>query len=230
MKNEFSIIFNSQNEIVIFKKRGAACELNDDHKGNSILEIMKRLFIAYDPAMPHRLDRVTQGIMVIALNKESVKFYNEEIKNGTWDKYYVARVESNDKNLNSLVGVHKRFLTFENSKAEVVNKGGKLSLLEVLGIYPCPKSVNHHHVLVKLMTGRTHQIRVMLADLGLPLYDDYLYNSRADRSNKNKDLYLECIILKITDTSGTKRSFYLPNNPERDEFSKALQDKIDELK
>lgn len=229
MKDEFAIIYMSQNELVIFKNRGAACELNDDHKGNSILEIMKRLFVTYDPAMPHRLDRVTQGIMVVALNKDAVKFYNEEIKNGTWDKYYVAKVESSKKNVQDLVGVHRRYLKFEDSKAEVVNHGGKLSLLEIIGIYPCNNSIKHQLVLVKLLTGRTHQIRVMLADLGLPLFDDYLYNKQADKGNKNKDLYLECIILKINDTAGIRRKFYLPNNPDREEFPNDLKDKIEEL-
>jgi 23S rRNA-/tRNA-specific pseudouridylate synthase len=66
-------------------------------------------------------------------------------------------------------------------RAEVVRAGGKPSRLVVEGAWPAPGRSDQWHMVVRLLTGRFHQVRVMLAHLGAPLVGDALYGGDPGR-------------------------------------------------
>lgn len=208
------ILAQTDRYAVIFKPAGIATQLSDDKNESSLESILKKTLGKEHIFFPHRLDRVTQGLLLIAFDKETVAYFNNEIKNKRFDKFYLAKVETKIPDPETLIGVHKRFIKVDDNISRIVKSGGLPSFLEILSIEPAPESPEFYHVLVKLLTGRMHQIRVMLADMGIPLCGDFLYNP----DSKGKDFYLESIVLNFMDTKGTEQSFYCNDNPDREKI------------
>ena len=218
MKTEkIKILHRSENEIVVFKPAGIATQLSNDIKGSSLESILKKQLRVKELFFPHRLDRVTSGLLLIALHKEAITFYGEEVKSIHFQKYYVAQVENNTKNIRSLIGTHKRFLKVQGNTSTIVKSGGKPSFLDILCIQPCLKNKDHYEIFIRLITGRMHQIRIMLADLGIPLCGDHLYNKKASSKDRlNDNFHLESVILKFKDMDGKDHTIY--SSPEHLEY------------
>ena len=207
--NKIKILHSSENEIVVFKPAGIATQLSDDIKGSSLENMLMKQLGVKELFFPHRLDRVTSGLLLIALHKEAITFYGEEIKSTHFQKYYVAQVEDNTEDIRALIGTHKRYLKIEGNVNTIVKSGGKPSFLDILHIQPNLKNKNNYEVLIRLITGRMHQIRIMLANLGIPLCGDHLYNKKAGSKNRlNDNFYLESIILKFKDMDGKYHTIY----------------------
>jgi 23S rRNA-/tRNA-specific pseudouridylate synthase len=196
------ILIQTDREAVVFKPAGIATQLSDDVKGSSLESILKNELGKKEIFFPHRLDRVTRGLLIIAFDKETAAYYSEQIRNSKIEKYYLCEAENNTSaDIQSLIGTHKRFIKTENGRSRIVTSGGKPSFLEIISIDPVPESEDRFKIFIRLITGRTHQIRVMLADMGIPLSGDSLYNP----GSKYKDFYLEAVILKFTDSYGNER-------------------------
>jgi tRNA pseudouridine32 synthase / 23S rRNA pseudouridine746 synthase len=216
------ILAQTADYAVIFKPAGLPCQLKSRFLGDT-LESELKLKLGKDKIyFPHRLDKITSGLMLVAFDKDTVEFFNNEIRNKRLGKYYLALVESNIDDPQALIGLQKRYIKVHDDKSEIVRSGGLPSFLEILAVEPASDSPECFHVLIRLITGRTHQIRVMLADMGIPLCGDHLYNP----TSKHKEFYLESVILKFTDPSGIKRSFYCQDNPGRIKLSEYTKEKI----
>lgn len=136
----------------------------------------------------HRLDRPTGGVMVFARNSKSAKRLTEQFKNHTTEKIYYAVttkvVREKSKTLVNYLEKNERenivkvvpMLSSGAKKAELtyreLENNGQMSLLEV-----------------KILTGRSHQIRVQLSTLGYPLYGDGKYGKNKDVATKNLGLW-----------------------------------------
>ena len=139
--------------------------------GPSLLSLVRAALPSADPALPHRLDRVTRGVVVVALDRQAAAAHNEHVRAGHWAKFYLARVPAG----RPLLGEHRAYLRREGRAARIVRSGGDPSRLEVLAEGDAPGRPCERHLLIRLHTGRYHQVRVMCAGLGFPLVGDPLY-------------------------------------------------------
>lgn len=128
-----------------------------------------------DARLPHRLDRIACGWLLVCRDPATVAERNESVRAGDWVKGYVARVAMPAAGPASLCGEHRRYLRREGRIARVVRSGGDPSRLAILAAEAAPDRPGECHVAIRLDTGRYHQIRAMLADLGAPLVGDSLY-------------------------------------------------------
>ncbi|MFD2973668.1 RluA family pseudouridine synthase [Peribacillus deserti] len=118
-----------------------------------------------------RLDRDTSGIMLVAKHRHVHHLLSEQQKKGSVNRYYEAIVEGvipeSTRMINAPIG-RKETSIIERE----VREDGKpaCTTVEVLEKLPCAT-----HILLKLMTGRTHQIRVHMSHIGYPLAGDDLY-------------------------------------------------------
>jgi 23S rRNA-/tRNA-specific pseudouridylate synthase len=191
------VLKESPHEVVVFKPAGVASELRDDRRGVSVRSLVARQFPGTDPKLPHRLDRVTRGLLLVCLTRESVAFHNAALKAHRWEKYYLARVAAPPGGRpDACLGEHRAFLRETAGRARLVHAGGQPARQEILAAAPVPGRADRWHLLIRLLTGRFHQIRVMCAALGLPLAGDPLYDPAA---RDPAEFYLEHIILKYED-------------------------------
>lgn len=146
----------------------------------------------------HRLDRATSGVMILAKNAETLAFLQKQFSQRKTKKQYGAIVEGKLSQDEALIDMPiernpKRPQTFRvgvNGKSattyyKVLETTDKFSFVEL-----------------KPVTGRTHQLRVHLKQIGHPIVGDQLYGgSAADR------LYLHAQSLEITLPGGDRRVF-----------------------
>lgn len=124
------------------------------------------------PGIVHRLDKDTSGAMLVAKTDQAHTSLAEQIKNHSAGRIYLAVVHgtviSDSGRIDGAIGRHPR----DRQKMAVVRQGGKAAtthfqVVERLGRFTI--------VSCKLETGRTHQIRVHMAQLGHPLVGDPKY-------------------------------------------------------
>ncbi|HSA32857.1 MAG TPA: RNA pseudouridine synthase [bacterium] len=225
MSGGLLILRESDNELVLFKPAGLSSEFKSDTDGVSAKALVAKRHPGADPKLPHRLDRVTRGILLVCLSQEAIAFQNAEIKAGRWEKYYLARVAAPaGKGPADLIGEHAAYLKEEKGRSKIVHAGGKSSRLEILGAAPVPGMPDRWHLLIRLLTGRFHQIRVMCAGMGLPLTGDPLYDPE---QRDPAEFYLEHLILKYTPFDTKKpTTLHLPDLTERGPLSPELSELI----
>ena len=156
------------------------------------------------PGVVHRLDRDTSGLVVGARTPESYEHLKQQFADRTVKKTYHAVVDGVPEHETTHVDLP---ITRNQSRpgSFMVAVDGKpaqtvVKLLES----------NNERSLLQLepRTGRTHQLRVHLEHLGLPILGDRLYGAPADR------LYLHASELEITLPSGEKKKFTAPLPPQ----------------
>jgi 23S rRNA pseudouridine1911/1915/1917 synthase len=224
------VLFESEHEVVVIKPAGMATELTSDPKGVSVVSRV-RAAVSPDvaPRLPHRLDRVTRGIIVVALSNDAIRFHNERLRVGAWEKIYVARLDvSRSENPERLIGTHKVHLRTRGGRADVVRSGGKRAITEILAVAPAPDREDEVHALLRLHTGRYHQIRATMAHLGVPLVDDWLYGLMPRREGDR--FYLEHSALRFA-PYGVARPvvIHLREDPDREAIAPALRAALDRL-
>lgn len=189
------VVWASAREVVVWKPAGMASELSNDVKGVSALERVRRAGFAR-AKLPHRLDRLARGLLLIALDDESIAHHGQQIMAGAWGKWYMAQLSLRAGVVAAdLLGEHKAYIKRVKAKAELVRSGGQPARLAVLA---CEAAAGERwgeptkaDALIQLETGRYHQIRAMMAGLGGPLRGDALYGGGAGEA------YLEHFVLRF---------------------------------
>jgi 23S rRNA-/tRNA-specific pseudouridylate synthase len=209
-------------EIVVSKPPGLASELPRDPKADSLVTRLRSE--GFDNLrLVHRLDSPACGLMIVARSEAAAAHYSTEIAARRWHKFYVAEVTIDGDRARRLVGEHKAYLSTEGRKAVVVRSGGKPSFLTIVHAAAAPNRPGHSHVLIRLQTGRFHQIRVMLSELGAPLVGDTLYGGPA-----TAPLYLEHVLLSARPFGETRSQVWrAPTHEARPAWSPSLEEAID---
>ncbi|MBI3252094.1 MAG: RluA family pseudouridine synthase [Candidatus Omnitrophica bacterium] len=167
------------------------------------------------PGIVHRLDKDTSGLMVVAKDNVSHRFLQAQFASRTFSKTYTAlvkgRVEFEEGRISKSIGRdpkvrRKRAVSSDASAKEAETR------------YRVLERFSHATLLeVKILTGRTHQIRVHLACLGYPVVGDVLYGSGKPGSSVRLGLH------------ASKIGFTHPKTGESVEFESKLPDDFEAL-
>lgn len=121
----------------------------------------------------HRLDRVVSGLMVLARNAKAASELSRQIRDGEFEKEYLAVVHGTPENAGTL----KDLLVRDKARkmTMVAQEPGK-GVQEAILYYQRLKAAEGlSRVRIQLETGRTHQIRVQFSSRGMPLVGERKY-------------------------------------------------------
>lgn len=127
----------------------------------------------------HRLDKETSGLIVIARNIDALRHLMTQFRERTVDKYYLALVEKAPRTPNGIIDAPIGRDPKQRKRMSVV-RGGKPATTEFEVIDDDFRD-NRALLRLKLLTGRTHQIRVHLAYINAPIVGDQVYGYRKQR-------------------------------------------------
>lgn len=176
------ILYEDNNIIVVNKPKGMVVHpANGNWEGtlvNAIMAICKDSLSGIGgeirPGIVHRLDKDTSGVIVIAKNDKAHINLSEQIKNHEVEKTYIALVRGIVKVNEATIDMPIARSTSDRKKMAVSEKGKKaVTHFKVLKRY---SKYNCSLLEVKIETGRTHQIRVHLAQIGYPIIGDSVYS------------------------------------------------------
>ena len=215
LEADVDVVYEDENIIVVNKKRGVVVHEDDENTVATLINHIKKYLYdkgeynpetenSFAPALCHRLDRNTGGLVIAAKTAEALRIMNEKIKNREIRKFYKCIIKGEIKPAS---GSAKAFILKDSDKNEVSVfdhpvKDGKTAITA----YKTLETNGFESVLqIELITGRTHQIRAHMAHLKHPLagdtkYGDAQYNRKTGR--KFQELYACKIIFDFKEGSG----------------------------
>ena len=126
----------------------------------------------------HRLDRTVSGLMVLARRSKAASELSRQIREGEFQKEYVAVVHGSPANAGEMRDLLWR--DKQERKTYVVQSADKDVQEAVLDYRVLNRAVDLTRVRIRLHTGRTHQIRCQFSSRGWPLVGDRKYGIADD--------------------------------------------------
>ena len=194
------IIENNDNFVVINKPRGIAVQAGTKSFRN-IIDVLKesRYFDNTKPYIVHRLDKETSGILIVAKTREFAQLFTTLFRIRKIHKTYIALTHG--KVSKKIKTLKDDLVIIENNK-KIIQKA--ISHLRII-----KTSVDFSYVELNPITGRKHQLRKQLYNIGNPIVGDdkYFINRRADKIKiKSKNLLLHAYKIKFM-INNTQYSF-----------------------
>lgn len=181
------VIYEDKDFIVVNKPKGMVVHpANGNPDGtlvNAIMAMCKGSLSGIGgeirPGIVHRLDKDTSGIIVVAKNDKAHINLSEQIKEHRVKKTYIALVrgivKENEATINMPIGRSEK----DRKKMAVTKKGKEaITHFRVLERYD-----KYTLLQVNIETGRTHQIRVHLSQIGYPIVGDEVYSNGKNEWN-----------------------------------------------
>ena len=186
--NEDLIIDNNDNFIVLNKSSGISVQGGTKSKKNLVDIFAKsEIFQGTKPYSVHRLDKDTSGVFIMAKNRETAQLLTSLFRLRKVHKTYLAichgELEKNSGEWNDDLSRYdngKRIIEKSKTIYKVIDKNSNSSLVEM-----------------KPITGRKHQLRKQLFNLGHSIYGDQKYRSLSSTKGINKNLMLHSYEIKF---------------------------------
>ena len=125
------------------------------------------------PGIVHRIDKDTSGLLIVAKNDKAHINISEQIKNHKVKKTYIALVRGVVKENEATIDMPIARSTKDRTKM-AVSKTGKNAITHIKVL---ERFKDYTLLEVNIETGRTHQIRVHLSQIGYPIVGDYVYSN-----------------------------------------------------
>ena len=169
------------------------------------------------PGIVHRLDKDTTGLMVIAKNNSSYKYLKNLFETRKIDKEYLAICNGIFQKKSGTIQTFMDRDPNDRRKMAVTNSGrDAISKYEVIS-----ENNGYSLVKIKILTGRTHQIRVHMTYINHPLLGDPVYGNVKHKFNLDHQL-LHCHKLGFTDKNGIYREFCADCHEDFKKYQKIL--------
>ena len=207
------IIENNENFIIINKPAGIAVQSGTKSFKN-IIDILKvsKYFVNHKPYIVHRLDKETSGILIVAKSREYAQLFTSLFRIRKIHKTYIALTYGKVSKLKTIL--KDDLVLYENNR-KIIQKA--ISYLKVL-----KSSDIYSYVELNPITGRKHQLRKQLYNIGNPIVGDnkYFINRKLNiKKTKNNNLMLHAYKIKFM-INNTKYNFKARYNKNFQDFLK----------
>ena len=220
MKELLDVLHEDNHTIVVNKKPSEIVQ--GDKTGDEPMpeKIKRYLKEKYDKpgnvfcGVVHRLDRPTSGAIVFARTSKALERLNKQFRDKETNKIYWAVVETKpSKKQERLVNWLQK--NEKQNKSYVVDGSKNKDAKEAILTYRLLSSSDKYHLLeITLETGRHHQIRCQLANIGCIIKGDLKYGAK--RSNKDGSIHLHARSLQFTHPTSLEEINVIapvPNDP-----------------
>ena len=217
---EFPIVHEDEALIVLDKPAGVAV-----HGGSGVsFGVIESLRAARPQAkvleLAHRLDRDTSGLLMVAKKRSALVELHRMLRDGEVEKLYLALASGRPPKAEFEISeaLHK-YVTAQGERRVSVTGAGRASRTRVRVL----QSGGGYSLLeLRLLTGRTHQIRVHLAHVGHPVLGDTKYGDfELNRKTGGKRLFLHASRLALRHpVTGEALTLQSPLPAEMDQFVK----------
>lgn len=213
---EIPVLYRDDDIVVVDKPHFVATMPRGRHVAQSALVRLRRELDLPELSPAHRLDRLTAGVLVFTARREARGAFQTLFSRGLVDKTYLARA-----------AVDPALRLPRVVKSRIVKRRGQLQAV-------CEPGAANAETLVELVspdglyrltprTGRTHQLRVHMASLGIPIEGDPLYPNVIDVAPDDFSTPLRLLARRIEFTdprSGVRREFVSRRDPYADRVRK----------
>ena len=184
------IIENNENFMVINKPTGIPVQSGTKSFRN-IIDILKdtKYFENYKPYIVHRLDKETSGVLIIAKTREYAQLFTSLFRIRKIHKTYLAITYGKIKK--SPTTSKDDIVAYEDNKKIIQKAVSHLKVIDATNEYS--------YVELNPITGRKHQLRKQLYNIGNPIIGDdkYFINRKLKFNKKNKNLMLHAYKIKF---------------------------------
>ncbi len=188
-KDDLIVLYEDNHVIVVLKPQNVpSCE--DETKDKDLLTVIKEHIKEKENkqgnvyvGLVHRLDRPTGGVMVYAKSSKAAARLSEQMQNGDFEKKYAAVLAGELRTKRATLTNYLKKNPINNMVyvCPPVTEGAKFAELEYDVL---EEKSGLTLALIKLHTGRSHQIRVQMANVGAPVYGDMRYGGEKAKKGK----------------------------------------------
>ena len=188
------LVLYKNNQLIAFFKPPAIGVQPDKTEDKALLNFAE-IYCKQSLFVIHRLDRPASGVVLFAKNKNALVHLNQQFKDRTIEKIYLAVVKNKPEKPE---GHLTHFVYKNNTKNKSIatteeSPGTKKAELK----YKVIDQIDNYSLLeIELITGRFHQIRSQLAAIGCPIKGDVKYGFK--RGNKDRSIHLHAWKLRFT--------------------------------
>lgn len=186
------ILQDTKEYLLLFKPQCVVVESGAGHQKNNLVEWLKKTYNYNDIYLVHRIDKDTQGLLLLAKKPEYLDFLQNQFRDRSVIKKYLAIVDNsvdklwivNNWQSRDKRNVVKQKLFWTESEAKKYDKNARDAKSVISPKFYC-KEFNQTLIEIEIKTGRTHQIRLQCEALGFPISNDKVYNTKVELNIAN---------------------------------------------